>query len=440
MSDELDTLELSLDSFDAAERSQALGVLARSAAPPPDPNPWVNMHCHTFFSYNALGYSPSRIAWLAKRRGLAAAGIVDFDVLDGAEEFLAAGRLLGLQACAGIETRVFVAEFADKVMNSPGEPGIAYQVGVGIPRGSVPPEWRAFLLRLRQTSAERNRDLVARVNGYLDPVRLDYDRDVVPLTPAGNATERHICLAYARAARAAFGDGSALAIYWRGKLGDGVDSVELPESIGLQSLIRSRTMKIGGAGYVRPDSGSFPRMEEMNRFIIAAGGIPAYGWLDGLSEGEADLEPLVRTAMASGAAAINVIPGRNYTRGEPDLKLHRLYEAMELTKALGLPVIAGTEMNSPEHRFVDDFEAPEMAPVVEVIMQGAYVCYAHSELQRAAGLGYLSEWAKRRFPDIKARSAFYCEIGRRLQPGQTSPLAGLRDDADPEAILRGLAK
>jgi hypothetical protein len=30
----------------------------------------VNMHQHSFFSYNALGWSPSRIAWEARKAGL----------------------------------------------------------------------------------------------------------------------------------------------------------------------------------------------------------------------------------------------------------------------------------------------------------------------------------------------------------------------------------
>ena len=41
---------------------------------------------------------------------------------------------------------------------------------------------------------------MARVNAYLDPVTIDYERDVLPLTPAGNATERHMLVAYMHAA------------------------------------------------------------------------------------------------------------------------------------------------------------------------------------------------------------------------------------------------
>jgi len=430
-----------LDSFAPAARSEALHDLRHAARdgslPLPQTQPKVNLHCHTFFSYNAFGYSPSKIAWLGRKAGLAVAGIVDFDVLDGVEEFLEAGRLLGLRTCAGIETRVFFPEFADKVMNSPGEPGIAYHMGVGIPRGSVPAGWRQFLSSLHETSAARNRGLVERVNEYLDPVALDYDQEVLPLTPSGNATERHICLAYARKAHSVLGGGARLRGYWRSKLGEAARGVELPESIGLQLLIRAKTMKLGGVGYVAPDSGSFPRLEEMNRFIMAAGGIPTYAWYDGLSEGESDLEPLLKTAMASGVAALNVIPDRNYTRGNPDQKLRKLYEAVELAERLGLPLVAGTEMNSPDHKFVDDFDAPEMQPAAAAIIKGAHIIYAHTALQRRAGMGYLSEWAGDRLPSPRERNTLFEEIGRRLQPGpgHEQRLSSVTEAATPDDIL-----
>ena len=42
--------------------------------------------------------------------------------------------------------------------------------------------------------------MIARLNAYFAPVMVDYDRDVLPLTPAGNATERHMLAAYDSAA------------------------------------------------------------------------------------------------------------------------------------------------------------------------------------------------------------------------------------------------
>ena len=39
---------------------------------------------------------------------------------------------------------------------------------------------------------------------FTAPVTLDYDKDVLPLTPKGNATERHICEAYSKKGDKAF--------------------------------------------------------------------------------------------------------------------------------------------------------------------------------------------------------------------------------------------
>jgi hypothetical protein len=102
----LTELEKQLDSFDCGERKDALVKLCEKVECGelvlPQGGREVNLHCHTFFSYNAYGYSPSKFAWLGRKRGLAVAGIVDFDVLDGVEEFLEASQMLGLKGCAGL--------------------------------------------------------------------------------------------------------------------------------------------------------------------------------------------------------------------------------------------------------------------------------------------------------------------------------------------------
>ncbi|HUS72976.1 MAG TPA: hypothetical protein VMY06_07895, partial [Sedimentisphaerales bacterium] len=88
----IEELEQKLDSFDSAERKEALLALCEKVRSGeitlPEPGTDINLHCHTFFSYNTYGYSPSKFAWLARKRGLAYAGVVDFDVLDALEEFL----------------------------------------------------------------------------------------------------------------------------------------------------------------------------------------------------------------------------------------------------------------------------------------------------------------------------------------------------------------
>jgi hypothetical protein len=421
MSCNIEQLERQLDSLDAAQRKDALAELWDLAKAGKialvEPSSDVNLHAHTFFSYNAYGYSPSKFAWLARKRGLAVAGIVDFDVLDALEEFWAAGKLIGLKRCASLESRAFVPEFSTRVINSPGEPGIAYHMGAGFPREAKHP----LLSQMRRTAEARNRELVRRVNDFLSPVGLDYDKDVLSLTPNGNATERHICEAYSEKGDAAF---------WRSKLGG------CPADAGkFQALIRAKLMKKGGPGYVPPGKDSFPLMADMNHFVQEEGGIPTLTWLDGTSEGEKAIEELIPVATTSGAAAINVIPDRNYTPGVKSETLQNLYDVIALAEKHHFPVIVGTEMNAPGNKFVDDFSAAELKPLVPVVLKGAHIVYAHSVLQRESGLGYLSAWAKKSFENTAAKNDFFEKLGSRLQPAAEDRLRGLRSDVTPAGIV-----
>lgn len=422
---QLDRLETKLDSFDAVTRHEALGALWSLAQQDetglPPCGDKLNLHSHTFFSYNAYGYSPSKFAWLARKRGLYAAGIVDFDVLDGLEEFLEAGRLLGLKTCVSLESRVFVPEFSTRVINSPGEPGIAYNMGVGFVFQQLTGFAADYLAAMRRTADQRNRELIGRVNAFTAPVSLDYDRDVLPLTPNGNATERHICAAYSKKGDTAF---------WKSKIGD------CPTDDGkFQALIRAKTMKRGGVGYVQPGPDTFPLMGEMNRFTLAAGAIPTLAWLDGTSDGESCLEELLQAAIRVGTSAVAIIPDRNFTPGVKDVKLQNLYNFVAMAEKYHLPVHIGTEMNAPGNKFVDDLDAIELKPLLPVFHKGAHICYAHSVLQRQAGLGYLSEWARQTFAAVSDKNAFYAELGRRLQPSQETRLQGLPGNVTPAGIF-----
>ena len=423
-------LERQLDDFDRNRRSEALTLLWRAVERGedalPEPGADVNLHAHTFFSYNAYGYSPSKFAWLARRAGLAVAGIVDFDVLDGVDEFLEAGRLIGLKCCAGLESRVFVPEFASLEINSPGEPGVAYNMGVGFPGALSHP----FLAEARAAAQKRTRGIVERVNAYLDPVQLDFDADVAPLTPGGNATERHLCQAYERKAVDLFPDASRRTAFWTERLGGAP-----AESAKLQGLIRAKTMKQGGVGYVAPDRGSFPEMAKMNRFVADAGAIPTVAWLDGASEGERRMEDFIDVAVTSGAAALNVIPDRNYTPGAPDGKLKNLCDVVALAERRGFPVVAGTEMNAPGQKFVDLFSSAELKPLAPTFLRGAYIVYAHSVLQRAGGLGYLSAWAEASFASVAAKNDFFVAAGRALRPGAEAKLGVLDGGVSPRQLL-----
>ena len=425
-----ESLEQQLDSFDPAERRRALAALWRQVQdgqiPLPEPGTDVNLHAHTFFSYNACGYSPSKFAWLARKAGLAVAGIVDFDVLDGLEEFLEAGRLVGLKTCVSLESRAIVPEFATRVINSPGEPGIANQMGVGFTSAAAHP----FLAGMRAAAAQRTRDLLARVNAVMRPVELDYEKDVVPLTPNGNATERHLCEAFERKAAQVIPDPVERAAFWKDKLGDAPSA-----GAKLQNLIRARTMKKGGTGYAQPGKGSFPLMADMNRFVLESGAIPTYAWLDGASDAEQHMEEFFQAGMASGVAAVNIIPDRNYAPGVKDQKLRNLYDVAALAEKHHFPILAGTEMNSPGNKFVDSFETDELKPLAPVFLRGAHLFYAHSVLQRQSGMGYLSPWAAKTFATIPAKNEFFEQLGRDLKPEKEDQLRGLSAGLAPAQVF-----
>jgi hypothetical protein len=296
------------------------------------------------------------------------------------------------------------------------------------------------LAELKETAQRRNLAILERVNPHLAPVQLDYDADVLPLTPNGNATERHLCEAYDQKARAHFGDDAKTAAFWAGTLG--IDEAEAAEAMKsppvIQGLIRAKTMKKGGVGYIQASGPDFPRLERVRDFILAAGAIPAYAYLDGMSDGESEPERLLDTFMEAGTAAVNIIPDRNWNLKDPEqkrVKVAHFHRFVAAARDRDLPISIGTEMNAYGQRFVDDFEAPEMAAVAHEFTRGALLLYGHTALQRAHGMGYLSPWARDQFTTTAAKNEFYVELGKALPPGDPSVAMRVSPAMTPDAAL-----
>ena len=198
-------------------------------------------------------------------------------------------------------------------------------------------------------------------------------------------------------------------------------------------------MKQGGIGYVPPDKGSFPLMADTNQFALASGAIPTVTWLDGSSDGEKAVEELLEVAMSTGAAAINIIPDRNYKPAVKDKKLENLYQVVQLAEKLHLPVVVGAEMNSPGQKFVDSFDTEELSPLVPIFLKGAHIVYAHSVLQQKCGLGYTSNWAKKNFASVAEKNEFFQTLGSSLKPEREDILSDLSDDVTAEEILKKIS-
>ena len=442
-------LEAQLDEFDAERRVDVLlqlksmadqgRVRAAGAARA------VNLHAHTFYSFNGYGYSPQRFAWEAYKLGLEVAGIVDFDVLDGAAEMLDAGDVLGLKTVAGIETRVFFPEFAHAEINSPGEPGVYYFMGTGFV--DLPPatsQAAATLADMRKRARSRNVAMMGRINAAIGQVQIDYDADVVPLTPKGNATERHLLEAYTRKADAVFADDAeGKAAFWSEVLGSPADEIasltaDVPK---FHELIRKKLMKRGGVGYVQPDAGSFPQLDDVLQMVLACGAIPTATWLDGLSEGESDMEAQLKLLMGKGVAALNIIPDRNWNIADPAekaAKVAKLNEVVASAQDLCLPLVVGTELNKYGQKTVDTFAAPELAPHVAAFLQGARIVWAHTAMRRRGAFGYLGAKADGIFGDDRAaKNTFFAKLGEMAPGDDLGPhVAAARDTLAPALALR----
>ncbi|MCC8109395.1 MAG: hypothetical protein LIQ30_10235 [Planctomycetes bacterium] len=446
-----DTLLRNLDSFDPAVRLAAVKEIAREIAEgeltPTAPDNIANVHLHSFHSYSALGYSPSRLVWEARRRGLAVVGVCDFDVLDSLDEALAAGRTLGVRTTVSLETRAFASTYFDREVSSPGEPGVLYVMGMGFARMPEPASpAAAFVASLKAQSRARNVAMLKKVNPVTKPVELDYEKDVLPLTPSGNPTERHLCAAYDAKARALYPDGEARAAYWAETLGLATDKAAAMQDdpAALQTAIRSKLMKKGGPGYTQPDSGSFPAVRDVFQTVRGAGAIPCLPWLDGLSAGESNPDELLDDAVRWGVRIVNIIPERNWNIADPDMKkrkLAALEKFMNAARRRHIPVAAGTELNAPGQKFVDDFARPELAPYVTDFMEAAYLVYGHTVLEGAARMGLASDWADAAFPnDPAGANAFYTQVGRLVDPYTPPELGNIPADATPKAILDAITR
>jgi hypothetical protein len=318
-------------------------------------------------------------------------------------------------------------------------------MGVGFNSSAVPQEAKAFLERLRKGASDRTRGIVEKVNPFLSPVELDFEKDVLTLTPGGNATERHVCAAYVAKAEEIFKDKGELLKFWAAKLGLSEEEAKknLADSVKLQGTLRGKAMKSGGPGYVKADPKSFPPVREMNEFILKCGAIPCVAWLNGESEGEKALDELLDLHEACGAAMMNIIPDRNWNFPDPEVKRKKV---VELDRIVGkcrerkMPVIVGTEMNAAGLKLIDTFSSDALSPHMEDFVKGAALAFAHSFLA-PHGMGYLSAWAEEAFGGDKgAKNRFFSELGAKARPSSECRLAKLlAEKASPAKILNALS-
>jgi hypothetical protein len=216
--------------------------------------------------------------------------------------------------------------------------------------------------------------------------------------------------------------------------------VQIGDAVKFPNTLRAKLMKHGGIGYVQSGAETFPSLDKVNRLILACGALPCATWLDGISSGEQAEEELLNLLIGKGAVALNIVPDRNWNIPDPEmrrLKVQKLYEVVALAGKLDLPLNVGTEMNAHGQKLVDDFDAPELAPVRQAFLDGADFIYGHTVLQRAVFLGYQCEWARTHLPTRRQRNGFYTRVGRLTAPGQAgmARLKSLTSNLLPAEVL-----
>jgi len=442
----LNELEKNLDSFDLATRQIALqelmALVDNSDNLLPPEKEVANLHCHTFFSYNTFNFSPTHIAWLGKKMGIKFMGIVDFDVLDGVDEFLKACRIAGICGSAGMETRAYIPEFSTRVINSPGEPGISYHMGIGFSSNNTKPTIKDDLYTIRNRVYQRNRNLFERVKRHLIPLDLDYKKDVIPLTPTGNVTERHMVAVILEKSLQGTNNPNT---FWGEKLNLDEQDIQdkLKDTSTFKNLIRKKLMKRGSVGYMQPTKDTFPLIDEVNRVIQDCNALPCIAWLDGTSEGEQAIDELLELMIEKGAASLNIIPDRNWNIKDPEIKhikLNNLYKIIKYANQADLPIIVGTEMNSDGQVMVDNFDAPELEPLIESFINGAYFIYGHTQMQSIWKMGYQSQWTHTQFNQRKNKNDFFAQVGRLIPPDMNTGVIKKRIDEKmtPKQVINQL--
>ena len=240
---------------------------------------------------------------------------------------------------------------------------------------------------------------------------MNYQTDVLPLTPNGNATERHMVVAYIAKAAATYSDKQQLLGFWSDRLEMPRERVEtlMTDEAAFQGVVRSKLMKQGGVGYVQPGHDTFPPVDKLHELTLACDALPCVGWLDGTSPGEKRMVELLELLVEKGAVVFNIVPDRNWNISDPAVradKVQKMYDVVELAREFDLPLNIGTEMNSHGQKLMDDFDAAELQPVRQAFIDGAYFIYGHTAMQRLLSMGFQSEWAKQQLPERRQRNAF----------------------------------
>jgi len=317
---------------------------------------------------------------------------MDHDSVGGVEEFIEAGKIIGIPVTVGFELRCSMTgtPFEGRRINNPDQDSVVYLAMHGIPHQMLTTA-EHFLAPYREKRNVRNWKMVDKLNAYLKPyeIGLDFNNDVLPLSQyskGGSVTERHIL--YALAAK--------------------LTEKEMPRNF-LLGVFKSQLVE----SFYVDATDELPHITEFITLAESLGAIPAYAYLGDVGVSvtgdkrtqkfEDDyLDELISYLVKLGMKAVTYMPARN-----TDAQLTRI---KSLCDANGLFQISGEDINSPLQKFVcEKIDTPEFRHLID----SAWALVGH-ELATADGIenGMFSEETIKRLPDLGERIEHFAGLAK----------------------------
>jgi hypothetical protein len=369
-----------IESLNAPERSERLDALRRLMTQQPNiprKNNQVNNHIHTTYSFSP--YSPTKAVYTAWQSGLLTAGIMDHDSISGAEEFIEAGKIVGIATTIGFEHRCDMRNtpFEGKLMNNPDQRTVAYLVMHGVPHQHIA-KVREFIRPYREERIKRNRAMVENINRIpeLSGIGLDFDKDVLPISmyhDGGGVTERHILFGLSKNMTKSIGAGKTMVDFLKEKLSIPVTGGNLDRLMDAENNMYAYFLLNVLKGclverfYVNAtEECSVP--SEFVKLGTEIGAIPAYSYLGDVTNSvtgdkkdhayeDSYLDELMEYLVKMGFKGVTYTPTRN--------TYAQITRLMTLCDKHGLFQISGEDINSPFQSFIcEALEKPEFKHLI----------------------------------------------------------------------------
>lgn len=355
----------------------------------------VNAHLHTPYSFSAF-WDIDEALDRAVTENVRVVGINDFYTVRGYEAWADGCRKRKLYPLFGIEF-ISLNEADQKAglrVNDPANPGRTYLSGKGMSYPFRLSEPYATLLSSVQTESNRQVEaMCAKLNEHLREKKTSFTLDVEQIKQdltSGSLRERHLARAlrmkvYETCHNEEAAIQSLLTTLFSGK----AMKSSVNDIAAVENEIRGNLLKVGGAAFVPEEATAFLQMEQVQKMIVAAGGIPTYPFLADDAQGnytdfESDLERVAEQLTERGFHSVEFITTRN------EVALLERYAAYLHDR--GFVVTFGSEHNSPAMEPIELFARHGVRltdRLKQINYEGACLIAAHQHVVSQELTGYV---------------------------------------------------